>query len=473
MSTSLTPREIVAELDKYIVGQHEAKRMVAIAIRNRWRRQQLDPALREEVAPKNMIMIGPTGVGKTEIARRLAKLCASPFIKVEATKYTEVGYVGRDVESMVRDLMEIGVALVREEENIRVRALAEEKAENRLLDLLLPGTGQENIYAGPGGAGHMADYVAYPDGVAPASSAPYASDRAAGERTREKFRSMWREGRLDDREVEMEVEQSGGPRMEIMTIPGMEQAGEQFQDAFSKIFPKKRKRRSLNVRDAYQLLLQEESAALIDEDKVAEAARKRVEETGIIFIDEIDKVAIPANGQRGADVSREGVQRDLLPIVEGSTVNTKYGMVRTDHILFIAAGAFHFSKPSDLIPELQGRFPLRVELTPLGKDEFLRILTEPHNALTRQYAALLETEEVRLEFTPEALEEVASFAEVTNRETENIGARRLYTIMEKILADISFDAPEQPAHSLMVDAAYVREKLADVRTNTDLSRYIL
>ena len=452
MSTALTPREIVAELDKYIIGQADAKRMVAIAMRNRWRRQQLDPALRDEVAPKNIIMIGPTGVGKTEIARRLAKLCASPFIKVEATKYTEVGYVGRDVESMVRDLMEIGVALIREEETDRVLAKAEGQAEERLLDLLLPSSPSTKI-----------DYTAYADGKP-------AEPSSGG--TREKLRTLFRDEKLNDRELEMEVEEAG-PQMEVLSMPGMEQVGSQFKDMFGKMFPGRKKRRRMKIKDAYAVLVQEETQRLVDPEKVAELARERVEQTGIIFIDELDKVAVATQGRQGADVSREGVQRDLLPIVEGSVVSTKYGMVKTDHILFIAAGAFHFAKPSDLIPELQGRFPLRVELTALGKEEFLRILQEPHNALTRQYEALLGTEEVTITFTPDALDEVAAFAEEVNRQTENIGARRLYTIMEKILTDLSFDAPEKSGETISIDREYVRERLSDVRVNTDMSRYIL
>lgn len=452
MSTSLTPREIVAELDKYIIGQSEAKRMVAIAMRNRWRRQQLDPALRDEVAPKNIIMIGPTGVGKTEIARRLAKLCASPFIKVEATKYTEVGYVGRDVESMVRDLMEIGVALIREEETDRVLAKAESNAEERLLDLLLPSPSPARI-----------DYTAHADG-APAE--PVSGG------TREKMRALFREEKLNDREIDMEVAEAG-PQMEVLSMPGMEQVGSQFKDMFGKMFPARKKRRRMKIKDAYAILVQEETQRLVDPDKVADQARERVEQTGIIFIDELDKVAVATQGRHGADVSREGVQRDLLPIVEGSTVSTKYGPVKTDHILFIAAGAFHFAKPSDLIPELQGRFPLRVELAALGKEEFLRILQEPHNALTRQYEALLGTEDVTISFTPDALDEVAAFAEQVNRDTENIGARRLYTIMEKILTDLSFDAPEKTGETIPIDREYVRERLTDVRVNTDMSRYIL
>ena len=453
MSTTMTPREIVQELDKYIVGQNDAKRMVAIAVRNRWRRQKLEPHLRDEVSPKNIIMMGPTGVGKTEIARRLAKLCGSPFVKVEATKYTEVGYVGRDVESMVRDLMEIGVSLVQEEERQRVKVKAEASAEERLLDLLLPSSGSK------------ADYVASEEGNTPVP---------ASLSTREKLRAMWRGGRLDDREVEMEVEVSNGPQVEMLGMPGMEQMGSQIKDAFCRMFPGKKKRRNFKVPEAYDILVQEEAERLIDHDAVVELARERVEQTGIIFIDEIDKVAVPAQtGRGGVDVSREGVQRDLLPIVEGSVVNTKYGMVRTDHVLFVAAGAFHVSKPADLIPELQGRFPLRVELSALGREEFLRILTEPHNALTLQYSALMGTEGVSLEFTPDALEEVAAFAEETNRQTENIGARRLYTIMEKILSDLSFDAPERTGEHVLINGDTVRQKLSDVRENADLTRFIL
>lgn len=436
MST-LTPRGIVAELDKYVVGQEQAKRMVAVAVRNRWRRQHLAPELRDEVSPKNIIMMGPTGVGKTEIARRLAKLSGAPFVKVEATKFTEVGYVGRDVESMVRDLMEIGVNLVREEENSRVRKTAETAAESRLMDLLLPNSfGME--------------------------------ERAS---TREKLLQQFHLGFLDEREVEMEVVEQGGS-IDIFAIPGMEQMGSQVKDVFSKAFPPKRNRRKMKVRSAFNVLVQEESAKLVDQDALVDRARERVEQTGIIFIDEIDKIA-SVSQNRTSDISREGVQRDLLPIVEGSVVNTKYGMVRTDHILFIAAGAFHFSKPSDMIPELQGRFPLRVELQALGREEFLRILKEPDNALTKQYEALLATEQIRLSFTDDGLEEIAAFAEDTNARTENIGARRLYTIMEKILADISFDAPEMPGAQIVVDRAYVQEHLKDVRDDQDLSRYIL
>ena len=436
MST-LTPREIVAELDKYIIGQEQAKRMVAVAVRNRWRRQRLPPELRDEVAPKNIIMMGPTGVGKTEIARRLARLSGAPFIKVEATKFTEVGYVGRDVESMVRDLMEVGVKMVRDEENARVRTAAEAAAESRLMDLLLPGS--------------------------------FGGDR---ESTREKLRQQFRLGFLDSKEVEMEITEQPGQTIDMFAIPGMEQMGSQVRDMFSKAFPPKRSRRKMTVRNAFTALVQEESARLVDQESLMDLARERVEQMGIIFIDEIDKVA-SSSQNRTSDISREGVQRDLLPIVEGSVVNTKHGMVRTDHILFIAAGAFHFSKPSDMIPELQGRFPLRVELQALGKDEFLRILTEPDNALTKQYEALLDTEGILLRFNQDGLEEIASFAERINTETENIGARRLYTIIEKILADISFDAPDMPGAQLTITRDYVREHLADVAEDQDLSRYIL
>ncbi len=431
--SELTPRQIVAELDKYIVGQEQAKRMVAVAVRNRWRRQRLPVELRDEVAPRNIIMMGPTGVGKTEIARRLAKLCQAPFIKVEATKYTEVGYVGRDVESMIRDLMDISVNLVRAEEAEAVRSRAEAAAEERLLDLLLPGDGREG--------------------------------------TREKLRGLFRQGHLDDREVEVEVKEQSQP-IGIMSIPGMEQLGGQMRDAFGKLFPKRAHRRKMKVGAAWRHLVDDEASKLVDEDKIADLARELVEQMGIVFIDELDKLASTASS-RSADISREGVQRDLLPVVEGSSVNTKYGMVSTDHILFIAAGAFHLSKPSDLIPELQGRFPLRAELEALGRDEFYRILTEPHNALTRQYEALLATEGVRVEFADDGLREIATFAEEVNARTENIGARRLHTIMEKILADISFDAPDTPGATLVVDRELVRSHLADVAADVEMSRFIL
>lgn len=435
--SDLTPKAIVEALDQFIIGQEQAKRMVAVAVRNRWRRQQLPPELRDEIAPKNIIMMGPTGVGKTEIARRLSKLTGAPFLKVEATKFTEVGYVGRDVESMVRDLMEIGINLVRSEENKKVRETAEAAAESRLIDLLLPAGGREEHNS-----------------------------------TRDKLLQQFRLGFLDDREVEMEIEESKVIGIDVFAIPGMDQMGGQVKDIFSKAFPPKRSRRKLKVRNAYNILVQEESDKLVDEDSLIEKARERVEQSGIIFIDEIDKIASTSQN-RSSDVSREGVQRDLLPIVEGSQVNTKYGLVHTDHILFIAAGAFHFSKPSDMIPELQGRFPLRVELKALGKEEFYRILTEPHNALTKQYAALLGTEEVFLEFTDDGLDEIASFAEEINARTENIGARRLYTMMEKILSDVSFDAPSLKGAHIKVDRKYVSDHLEDIKSDQDLSRYIL
>ncbi len=468
---TLTPREIVSELDKFVIGQNEAKRMVAIAMRNRWRRMQVPPELRDEIAPKNIIMIGPTGVGKTEIARRLAKLAGSPFFKVEASKFTEVGYVGRDVESMVRDLMEIGINLVRSEEMERVQARAEQTAEERLLDLLLPPKGRVGFGAPP--SPHPTkDEGSVPLAVDPSGMAAPLGKGQGGDDTREKLRSLWRQGKLDEREVELEISAQGGPQVGIMAMPGMEDMELQIRDMMGRFMPQQKKRRKVKVREAYDLLIQEECARLIDMDKVAETAKERVEQGGIIFIDELDKVCGGEN-RSGADVSREGVQRDLLPVVEGSVVNTKYGMVSTDHILFIAAGAFHLAKPSDLIPELQGRFPLRVELDALGKEEFLRILTEPQNALTVQYKALLATEDVGLEFAPDALEEVAAFAQEVNEQTENIGARRLYTIMEKILSDLSFEAPERPGQTVTIDRAYVRDKLADVQRNRDLSRYIL
>lgn len=436
--SALSPREIVAELNKFVVGQEQAKRMVAVAVRNRWRRRRLAPELRDEVAPKNIIMMGPTGVGKTEIARRLAKLSGAPFLKVEATKFTEVGYVGRDVESIIRDLMEIGINLVQEEEKTRVRKTAEAAAEARLVDLLLPSSfGQKEHNS-----------------------------------TREKLLRQFRLGFLDQREVEIEVTEQSGPIIDVFAIPGMEQMGGQMKDMFSKAFPPRSRRRKMKIGVAFNVLTQEESDKLIDQEAISELAKERVEESGIVFIDEIDKIA-SSSQNRTSDISREGVQRDLLPIVEGSVVNTKHGMIRTDHILFIAAGAFNFSKPSDMIPELQGRFPLRVELQPLGKEEFLRILTEPDNALTKQYAALLATEEITLQFTDDGLCEIAAFAEDTNSRTENIGARRLYTIMEKILADISFDAPDTPGVQVVVNNAYVAEHLQDVREDQELRQYIL
>ena len=454
MEGNLTPREIVKELDKYIVGQDEAKKMVAVALRNRWRRKKLPPELREEVAPKNIIMIGPTGVGKTEIARRLAKLAKSPFFKVEASKFTEVGYVGRDVESMIRDLMEIGVNMVRKEETERVKSKAELLAEEALLDVLLPGSRKNPMY----------------------NNQPYLEDdnlkiQQPQDSTREKFRLLWREGKLNDRIVEVEVE-SPTVHVGIMSMPGMEDMEMQLQDMFSKMFPKKKKIRKMKVKEAYEYLLQRECDRLIDQDKVIEMAKEKVEQSGIIFLDEIDKICSKGD-TRQADVSREGVQRDLLPVVEGCVVNTKYGMIKTDHILFIAAGAFHYAKPSDLIPELQGRFPLRVELSPLTKEDFYKILTEPQNALTVQYKALLETEGVEIEFTDDALLEIARFAEKINDETENIGARRLYTLMERVLHDLSFEAPDRKGEKITIDAKYVKERLKEFQEDRDLSRYIL
>jgi ATP-dependent HslUV protease ATP-binding subunit HslU len=436
----LTPRETVAELDKYIVGQKDAKRSVAIALRNRWRRQQVPDNLRDEIAPKNIIMIGPTGVGKTEIARRLAKLTASPFLKIEASKFTEVGYVGRDVESMVRDLMELAVAQVKAEERDKVQAKAEEAVEERLLDLLLPGSNPE------------------PEGD--------------GGNTREKLRTMLRAGRLEDRFVELEVSQRAAPVVEIFSAAGMEEMDFNFKDMLGNLFPGKTKQRKVKLAEAREYLLQEEAGRLIDMDRVVEEARRKVEQNGIIFLDEIDKI-VGRDGTRGPDVSREGVQRDLLPIVEGTTVNSKYGMLRTDHILFIASGAFHLSKPSDLIPEMQGRFPIRVELHSLGPAEFERILTEPENALIKQYRALLNTEGIRLTFTPGAVKEIAGLATRVNERTENIGARRLHTVMEKLLEEISFTAPDLTAQEITITDAYVRERLAALIEDEDLSRYIL
>jgi ATP-dependent HslUV protease ATP-binding subunit HslU len=443
---NFTPREIVSELDRYIVGQQAAKRAVAIALRNRWRRQQVDPDLRDEIAPKNIIMIGPTGVGKTEIARRLAKLAQAPFIKVEASKFTEVGYVGRDVESMVRDLVELAVIMVREEEAESVRLKAEDLAEDKLLDLLLPGEGSSVRAADEGGESKQS--------------------------TRDKMRRLLRMGELDDRMVEVEAEVSKAPSMEVFTPQGMEEMGSSFKEMFGNLFPKKTKRRRVKVREAREILIESEAERLVDMDKVKTLAKERVEQSGIIFIDEIDKVASSEHG-RGPDVSREGVQRDILPIVEGSTVNTKYGPVKTDHILFVAAGAFHMSKPSDLIPELQGRFPIRVELDSLGEAEFVRILTEPKNALTRQYSALLETEGIELVFQTDSIHEIARTAQVVNERTENIGARRLHTIVEKMLDDLSFRAPELTEKRIEINADYVKEKLADIVKDEDLSRYIL
>ncbi|MEM7481330.1 MAG: ATP-dependent protease ATPase subunit HslU [Acidobacteriota bacterium] len=461
----MTPREIVAELDKYVVGQHDAKRAVAIALRNRWRRQQLDPEMAEEVAPKNILMIGPTGVGKTEIARRLARLAKAPFIKVEASKFTEVGYVGRDVESMVRDLVEIAFAMVREEKRAAVQEEAASRAEDRLLQLLVPS--RPAVGYGSGYAGALSSLSRY--GEPEEKEEPEEDDT---QETREKFRQKLREGKLDNRQVEIEVEESAYPSFEMFTPQGVEEVGVNVKDMLPGLFGGRRRKQQVTVADAREILAQQEAEKLIDRQQVAREARGRVEQGGMIFLDEIDKVA-GREGGRGPDVSREGVQRDLLPIVEGTTVTTKYGMVKTDHILFIAAGAFHVSKPSDLIPELQGRFPIRVELNALTEHDFVRILTEPEAALTKQYEALMGTEGLTLSFTDDAVEEIAKLAVEVNSSTENIGARRLATLVERLLDEVSFEAPAMDGATVKVDASYVRKYLADVVKDRDLSRYVL
>ncbi len=445
---TMTPREIVSELDRYIVGQRAAKRAVAIALRNRWRRQQVADDLRDEIAPKNIIMIGPTGVGKTEISRRLAKLANAPFLKVEASKFTEVGYVGRDVESIIRDLVDLAIGMVKAEEKDKVVRRAREVAEERLLDLLLP------------------------SGPTPAPGTESSSGAAPASTSRETFRRWLREGKLDDRMVELEVTKSVSPMVEILTPQGLEEMELNVKELFSNILPKKTKKTRVAVPEALEVLTTEEANRLVDMEFVTREAVRRVEQSGIVFLDEIDKIA-GREGMHGPDVSRQGVQRDLLPIVEGSTVNTKHGMVRTDHILFIASGAFHMTKPSDLIPEFQGRFPIRVELDPLTRADFVRILTEPRNALVKQYVALMATENVRLVISDEAVDEIARIAAAVNERTENIGARRLHTVLEKLLEELSFDAPELGAREVAIDAAYVRTKLDAILGDEDLSRYIL
>lgn len=448
----LTPRQIVLELDKYVVGQGEAKRSVSIALRNRIRRQKLPQEVGEEILPKNLIMIGPTGVGKTEIARRLARLANSPFLKIEASRFTEVGYVGRDVESMVRDLVEIAIDMVREEKVDEVEEKAEQNAEERLLDLLLPPP------------------------PTPRHDKPLSDEDERHpeqfQRTREKIRAQLREGKLDDRMVEVDVRERSFPSFEIITSQGIEEMDINIKDILPGLFGQRTKKRRMRVAEATDYLIQEEESKLVDMDQVTRIAVERAEQSGIIFIDEIDKIAGRERGH-GPDVSREGVQRDILPIVEGTTVNTRYGMVRTDHILFIAAGAFHVSKPSDLIPELQGRFPIRVELHSLSVEDFIRILKEPKSALVKQYMALLETEGIKLSFTDDALEEIAKYAAAVNEHTENIGARRLHTIMEKLLDEISFEGPDLKKKTVRIDAAYVQKQLAEIVKNQDLSRYIL
>jgi len=460
MQQPLTPAEIVSELDKYIIGQKDAKRMVAIALRNRWRRQQVPENLRDEITPKNIIMIGPTGVGKTEIARRLARLAQSPFLKVEASKFTEVGYVGRDVESMIRDLTDLAVNMVRSEEMEEVKKRAEEISEEKLLDILLPPKRQND----------SRDQQALPE---PEAMKAAQDEAKQADTTREKLRKLLHKGSLDDRYVDIEVPDRNFPNIEIFAGTGMDDMDYNLREMIGSMLPRRTKRRKVKIPEAREILIQEESQRLIDMDKVIKTAIERAEHSGIIFLDEIDKIAGREAAGKGPDVSREGVQRDLLPIVEGSTVTTKYGMVKTDHILFIASGAFHISKPSDLVPELQGRFPIRVELRSLSKEDFIRILREPENALIIQYEALLTTEEVKLIFKDDAIDEIAEIAFQVNSRTENIGARRLHTVVEKLLSDISFNAPQLKGQTIPITRDYVRQTLEDIIQDEDLSRYIL
>ena len=456
---ALTPKDTVSELDKYIIGQDAAKKSVAIALRNRWRRQQVPPPLHDEIAPKNIIMIGPTGVGKTEIARRLANLAQSPFLKVEASKFTEIGYVGRDVESMIRDLVELAINMVKKEQRSEVEKKAREMAEEKLLDLLLPS---------------IPPSTAKPHSATGETAPPAVAHIRESESTRERFRKMLREGKLDSREVEMEVTQAPSiPTIEVFSNAGIDEMESNLRDAFGKIFPRKGRARKLKVPEAFKILQSEAVEDLIDMDKVTRQAVSKTEQSGIIFLDEIDKIASRQGGGHGPEVSREGVQRDLLPIVEGATVTTKYGMVKTDHILFIASGAFHLCKPSDLVPELQGRFPIRVELNALGEQEFFRILSEPENALLKQYVALMKTEGLKLVFDDDAVREMARLAAEVNQKTEDIGARRLHTILEKVLEELSFEAPDIGSKSFIITADYVRKQLIDITQDEDLSRFIL